>query len=449
MKLKQLYVASLIATLPATSVFAAALERSGQSIQAFLEPGNYIEAGFNVTDHHTSAKLTNDQLAFVGRNTSTGRASLAGTNEGDITPTYLTPNLSVKAQINDKFSIGLIYDEPFGLDTEFSMTSRYFSSNGNIDTNNSNLTPETQGNDATSVKLDTKNITLPIGFHPNNNSTFIFAPVFQHLNGSLNIYGTHYQSNNSPSFIYHQSKFKSDDAYGWLLAYQYKSDSEDFKTSITYRSKIKHNFNTTNNLVTALSNHADDENTVSTPQSVNLNFSKKLATNTIANAEVRWVNWKNFEMSIDSYRVFNNSSKLPVTGSVNPPLTITNGTIQAIGHPGGYNPISYNKDQWSINLGLQQKLTDKWQIEGALGWDSGVGKYLSHYTPTSESWSAGIGLKYSPASNYFVQTGLSYTWYEDIKGQHAKQQAINSSQNDVNFNDSYALTYDFKIGYRF
>ena len=117
MKLKQLYVASLIATLPATSVFAAALERSGQSIQAFLEPGNYIEAGFNVTDHHTSAKLTNDQLAFVGRNTSTGRASLAGTNEGDITPTYLTPNLSVKAQINDKFSIGLIYDEPFGLDT--------------------------------------------------------------------------------------------------------------------------------------------------------------------------------------------------------------------------------------------------------------------------------------------------------------------------------------------
>ena len=155
-------------------------------------------------------------------------------------------------------------------------------------------------------------------------------------------------------------------------------------------------------------------------------------------------------MSIDSYRVFTNATNHPnPQNDTNAEPNNTANTVLYHGHPGGYNPISYNKDQWSINLGLQQKLTDKWQIEGALGWDSGVGKYLSHYTPTSESWSAGIGLKYSPASNYFVQTGLSYTWYEDIKGQHAKQQAINSSQNDVNFNDSYALTYDFKIGYRF
>lgn len=62
MKLQQLYVATLLATLPTTALFAAALERSNQSIQAFLEPGNYAEAGFNVYDHNARGKTTSDVI---------------------------------------------------------------------------------------------------------------------------------------------------------------------------------------------------------------------------------------------------------------------------------------------------------------------------------------------------------------------------------------------------
>ena len=42
MKLKHLTTAIIMASLPATGVFAAALDRSGQSISAFLQPGNYF-----------------------------------------------------------------------------------------------------------------------------------------------------------------------------------------------------------------------------------------------------------------------------------------------------------------------------------------------------------------------------------------------------------------------
>ena len=42
MKLKHLSTAMILATLPATGVFAAALDRSGQSISAFLQPNNYF-----------------------------------------------------------------------------------------------------------------------------------------------------------------------------------------------------------------------------------------------------------------------------------------------------------------------------------------------------------------------------------------------------------------------
>ena len=56
MKLKHLSTAMILATLPATGVFAAALDRSGQSMSAFLQPGNYFEAGLSVLDPTVEGK---------------------------------------------------------------------------------------------------------------------------------------------------------------------------------------------------------------------------------------------------------------------------------------------------------------------------------------------------------------------------------------------------------
>lgn len=50
MKLKTLTLALLATTIPTTGVFAAALDRSGQSISAFLQPDNYFEAGISILD---------------------------------------------------------------------------------------------------------------------------------------------------------------------------------------------------------------------------------------------------------------------------------------------------------------------------------------------------------------------------------------------------------------
>jgi long-chain fatty acid transport protein len=56
MKLKHLSTAMILATLPATGVFAAALDRSGQSMSAFFQPGNYFEAGISALDPDVSGK---------------------------------------------------------------------------------------------------------------------------------------------------------------------------------------------------------------------------------------------------------------------------------------------------------------------------------------------------------------------------------------------------------
>ena len=92
-------------------------------------------------------------------------------------------------------------------------------------------------------------------------------------------------------------------------------------------------------------------------------------------------------------------------------------------------------------------MTDKLSLTANIGWDSGVGKYTSIYTPVNGSWNTGLGLKFNPTPKYFTQVGFNYIWLDDIKTQHGAQSG--TDKYDIEFKNNYALSYDFKIGYRF
>ena len=109
MKLKTLTTAMILATVPMTGAFAAALDRSGQSISAFLQPGNYFEAGISVLDPNVSGKMN-----------STAPAALANTSLDDMAGDYYFPHAAIKLQPTKNFSFGLIYDQPFGADAKYS-----------------------------------------------------------------------------------------------------------------------------------------------------------------------------------------------------------------------------------------------------------------------------------------------------------------------------------------
>jgi long-chain fatty acid transport protein len=98
MKLKALSTAMILATVPMTGAFAAALDRSGQSISAFLQPGNYFEAGISVLDPDVSGKAI---------------STAGGGNLSDVGDDYYFPSAALKLQVTDHFSFGLIYDQPF------------------------------------------------------------------------------------------------------------------------------------------------------------------------------------------------------------------------------------------------------------------------------------------------------------------------------------------------
>ncbi|XID74359.1 long-chain fatty acid transporter [Alkanindiges sp. WGS2144] len=106
MKMKSLATAIALTIVPASSVFAAALDRSGQSIAAFLQPDNYFEVGMSVLDPDVSGKEAG---------TSATRRSIS-----DMADDYAFGQAAIKVQPTKNFSFGLLYDQPFGADATYS-----------------------------------------------------------------------------------------------------------------------------------------------------------------------------------------------------------------------------------------------------------------------------------------------------------------------------------------
>ncbi|OOS19592.1 hypothetical protein B0682_08630 [Moraxella lincolnii] len=99
--------------------FAAAMDRSGQDVTAFLQDGTYAEAVYthidaNVTGHD-NAHLTIDDLKKYTK----------GNPVNDAAKEYDFFRYGVKADVNDTFSVGVLYDEPFGAAAQYEGNSNF------------------------------------------------------------------------------------------------------------------------------------------------------------------------------------------------------------------------------------------------------------------------------------------------------------------------------------
>ncbi len=412
MKLTALRSAILLSLIPTTSVFAAGLDRSGQSIAAFLQPGNYFEAGISVLDPEVKGKDT------------------SGNQTGDMASDYYFPHAALKIQATDHFSVGLIYDQPFGADAEYSGNSTFVE----------NRPVPFQG--GTSVTVDTQNLNLLFGYQPNENWNLYAGAVYQTVDGTVLLRGTTYSVFNGYDF-----RTGEDESVGWLAGVAYQIPEIALKASVTYRSEIEHKMNASENfgaagyisipgapgqsaqlnqLMTAL-NASSGETKLTTPQSVNIDFQTGIMANTVAFANLRWVDWSNFK--VQPY----NFAKLSKVVGQNP----------TINKPNGFNLIDYKEDQISATVGVGRKFNERWGGNVSVGWDSGAGNPVTTLGPTEGFWSVGTGVRFSPAENYFIGAGVKYFWLGDadaVTGAHS---------NAGKFTNNDAIAYGLNIGYKF
>lgn len=410
MKLKALSTAMILTALPMTGAFAAAMDRSGQSMAAFLQPGNYFEAGISVLDADVSG---------------TSSAALGNQSTGDMASSYYFPSAALKIQATENISVGLLYDQPFGAKAEYKDPTIAF----------------TNGGEGTAAEVHTENLTLLLGFQPTVNWNFYGGVVYQEAKGEVSLRGAAYSAlggvgNPLLPAIAYDADLKKDSAIGWTAGLAYQIPEIALKASLTYRSEIEHELTseeTLNGIPASLVTPTigltlnPGKTNVTTPQSVNLDLQSGIMADTVGFLNVRWVNWDGFAIRPNAFgQILDAAGQNPALASLV-----------------GGNLVEYNKDQWSATAGVGRKFNDKWAGNVSVGWDSGAGNPVTTLGPTEGYWNVGLGLQFSPAPNYFIAGGVKYFWLGDATALTV------ANPNVGEFEDNHAIAYGLKIGYRF
>ena len=431
MKLKTLTTAMILATVPLTGAFAAALDRSGQSISAFLQPGNYFEAGISVLDPNVSGKVRNGYTPHAALPASS--AGLQNTSVGEMAGDYYFPSAALKLQVTDNFSFGLIYDQPFGAEAEYSTGTQKTTALPGPLAPLGNQGLFHNGTEGTSVEVKSQSISMLFGYQPTENFNFYAGPVYQTIKGDVQLRGLAYGGN--ATFGGYNTSIKETGDIGWLAGAAFQIPDIALKASVTYRSEIEHSVNVKESFnsagLLAGLNAAPSLNTdITTPQSVNLDFQTGIMANTVAFANVRWVDWSSF--SIQPYK-FGLASK--------------SAAIQAQTGKSEFDLVAYTDDQISATVGVGRKLNDQWAGNVSVGWDSGAGNPVTTLGPTEGYWNVGLGAQFSPTPQTFIAGGVKYFWLGDAKAQSGDQ--FDTANYVADFESNYAIAYGLKMGYKF
>ena len=395
--LKTLAVA-VAALSVASAASAAGLDRSGQDVTAFLQDGTYAEAVYTYIDADVTGKDT------------------SGNKIDDIAESYVFFRYGVKADINDTFSVGVLYDEPFGAAADYTGDNNFVNSNG----------------EGTNVEVRTESITGILGakFGQNKDFQVYGGPVAQRVKADVKLRGPAYEAANG-----YTTNINADQDYGYIAGVAYSKPEIALKASLTYRSEIEHNAQASeiypvvgSGLIPApvvsalgLSTNRVDSIEITTPESVNFDFQTGINPTTLATAKVRWVPWSDFAIVPSLY---NDVSKISTQDDK------------------GLALVSYDDDQWQVELGLAKRVAPALAISGTVGWDSGAGNPVTSLGPIEGYYSAGLGAKYNVTENWAISAGGKYLWFGDAKGQIPTKTIVS----DFESNDGFVL--GVKVSYQ-
>ena len=455
MKRNAIGAAVVLAMLPVTGAFAAGLDRSGQPVAPLFQPGNLVELGW------TSIFPT-----VKGAESSGARREIP-----DMADKYSFPSGAIKYQANDQWAFAFLYDHPFGADAAYHGDNIFTTNTAGrtqaaIDlvtagvaaqvtaamkaegyspaqiqaalpskvTEQMSLPATKQkiagqiaaasGPDVTSASVTTQSFSLIAGFQPTKNWNIYGGPVYQTIKGDVHLRGAAYSVFNG-----YDATFNNSGAWGFLAGAAYQIPEIAFRASLTYRSAIKHNVDTRENFGGLLGVAANSDTKIKTPQSVNLDLQTGVAANTVAFANLRWVDWSSFSIQPGQFG------------------TISRMVGPRVGKPNGFNLVEYGKDQYSATIGVGRKFNEQWSGSVAAGWDSGTGEYATTLGPVNGNWNLGVGAQYSPTKDFYISAGVKYFWLGNAKAQVASK--VGTTNYDADFRGNKAVALGVKAGYRF
>lgn len=436
-------------SLAISSAHAAGIEYSKQSVAPFFEPGNYAELSYGYVDPKIEG------------------TDAAGNKIGDMMDSFDLPGAAIKIAPTANTALAVIYEKPFGVDTEYPA--------GNIFSNRLGTTE---------ARVETNGITLLGGGKISNNVWLYGGLEYQTLKGNITgaqpvglttavsqvidqagaIFGVptaeayydlvNKQNNGTISAAeaealetvnglatpvaeaptYYTLDFENESTLAPVIGMAYEKPEIALRAALTYRAPAKYQVTGVENLQVILPpisggdgvtpGPATDEvplplagkTEVKMPQSVNLDFQTGLSEKyqLLGMVNARWVDWSNFNVA--------------------PPLA-TFSTQEPL--------AAYKKDGYAVEVALGKQFNPKVSGEVRVGYDHGTGAPLSLLGPYDSIKSLGLSAQYKLTEQLSVAAGGQYMWFEggpvDTK--------VDGRVANIDDGTGYAL--GMKLGYHF
>ncbi|MCG7492121.1 OmpP1/FadL family transporter [Thalassobius sp. Cn5-15] len=323
-----------VATLTAGAVHAGGIDRTGQGISFMFEEGNVVDLRFGSISPNVSGSVGGGAL---------------GT--GNITEDYTQVAIGYKQQLNDKISLGILFDQPFGSDVSYPTGTGYPLA-------------------GTTATVDSNAITAVLRYRINDNVA---------VHGGVRALRTEGEITGLPTRggIYRLNTDTQTD-YGFLVGATYEIPDIALRAALTFNSEIKHDFNVEEQFGTGTVFNTDLE--IRKPKSVNFDFQTGIAPGTLLLASARWVEWTVFDIT---------------------PQTL------------GANLASYDSNTVSYTLGLGRRLNDKLSLSAVAGYEKSTDDLTGNLGPTDGFTSLTIAARYSLTEKTNLTLGVRRVWLGD------------------------------------
>jgi long-chain fatty acid transport protein len=329
---------------------------------------------FGVAGHaiDLSAKFSNSGTSRSAGGGAIPLGPVSGGNGGNAGDVSFVPNFYISAPVNDRWTVGLGINAPFGLKTEYdnNWVGRYQGIKSELTSINVNP--------AVSYKL-TETLSLGAGVN------------YQHLKATLtNAVMTGVATPDALATL-----DAKDDAWGWnvgLLA----QVTPDTRIGLSYRSQLKYTLDGTSNVTAA--NGATLLNTgvtadIKLPDTASLSVAQKLNSQWELLGDVTFTQW----------------SKIDTV------------TINASGSTLDTLAFKFD-DSWRVSIGTNYHYNEKWTFKGGVAWDQSPVKdqYRTVRLPDNDRTWLSIGAKYKVTPTAAIDVGYSHLFLSNASIDNTK-----------------------------
>lgn len=320
----------------ASALFAGGLERTTQSPAILFEDGRYFEVNMG--------------LGFPDVSGVAG-AITPGARSGNMTENFLNFGFAYKADLSDKLSYALVYDQPYGAKVAYPdiATTGYFAG-------------------GSTAEFKSHALSGILKYNVNDNVSVYGGLRAQSIKAEADV-----------TFLSYTADTDADFRLGYLVGAAYEKPEIALRVALTYHSKVNHKLDTVENSAGSATVNGESVTEIEMPQAINLEFQSGVAEDTLVFGSVRWVDWSESDISPATY----------------------------IADFGGSPLVSFTDDRTTYTLGVGRRLNETWSIAGSVSYEETTGSITGNLAPTDGFKSVGLAAIYSK-DNVKITTGIRY-----------------------------------------